>query len=147
MIPVKQTILHDPVNGQFGNCVSATLASLLHLPISEIPVFTGEDTQEQNIKINQFLKPYGLAIVTIKALDDYCHSSNIHGLYCGVAGESPRFAGTGHMCVGLDGAVEFDPHPDGTGLQKVDTLDLIVCLRPWEFIKREPVEPSEDLPF
>jgi hypothetical protein len=39
MIPVKQTVLHDPANGKVGNCFSAVLSSLLHIPIEDIPMF------------------------------------------------------------------------------------------------------------
>ena len=41
MIPTTQTILHDPDNGKIGNCLSAVLASLLHLPIELVPLCIG----------------------------------------------------------------------------------------------------------
>ncbi|MBK8896638.1 MAG: hypothetical protein IPN66_05310 [Candidatus Competibacteraceae bacterium] len=39
MNPTRQTILHDKEAGLFGNCLQATLASLLHMPIDEVPHF------------------------------------------------------------------------------------------------------------
>ena len=39
---VKQTIEHDPESGNWGNCFSAVLASLLDIPIEDVPVFSGE---------------------------------------------------------------------------------------------------------
>ncbi len=41
MKPTKQTVLHDPANGKHGNCLSAVLASLLHLPI-EAMIFSSQ---------------------------------------------------------------------------------------------------------
>ena len=50
---VKQTIEHDPEKGNCGNCFSAVLASLLDIPIEDVPVFSGEGWL---LRVNEFLR-------------------------------------------------------------------------------------------
>lgn len=56
MKPTKQTVLHDPANGKHGNCLSAVLASLLHLPIEDVPVFSEPHPKWQQ-DLNEWLRP------------------------------------------------------------------------------------------
>jgi len=50
MIKINDSIKHDPDNGTYGNCHQACLASLLELPLEEVPHFFDkgvfEDTED-----------------------------------------------------------------------------------------------------
>jgi hypothetical protein len=50
MKPTKQTVLHDLSNNQHGNCLSAVLASLLHIPIGDVPLFVTPETWVKDLK-------------------------------------------------------------------------------------------------
>ena len=131
MIPIKQTILHDPANGQYGNCLSAVLASLLHLPIETIPVFSDPERWEPDL--NEWLRPYGLAYVPLAVPDGWFSSRNIVGCYHEICGPTLRSADVLHAMVGIDGVPVHDPHPDNTGITKVDSIGVFIALMPWAF--------------
>lgn len=133
MIPTRQTILHDPENGKHGNCFSAVLASLLHIDIETIPVFS--DTTRWQRDLNAWLRPFGLAYIAISDFDVWADSLGIEGCYHEVAGNTSRSVDVLHACVGINGVVEFDPHPDGTGLTERTGHGLFIALRPWELVK------------
>lgn len=63
MIPIKQTIKHNPDNGQFGDCHRACIASILELPIEKVPHFGYDGNKDGQIfwnRINEFLHQFGL---------------------------------------------------------------------------------------
>ncbi len=131
MIPTTQTVLHDPDNGKHGNCLSAVLASLLHYPIDDVPLFINPDTWVKDL--NAWLRPKGLAYLQMSLPEGYMERSGVEGCYHEISGESPRSNDVWHACVGLDGVVTFDPHPDNTGIKPTEVVaGLFVALRPWE---------------
>lgn len=133
MIPTKQTILHDPENGQHGNCFSAVLASLLHLPIEDVPLFVDPDTWLDDT--NEWLRQFGLAYLVIDGrIKGALGASGIEVLWHEVSGETGR--DVLHSCVAKDGEVVFDPHPDDTGLSKIQWYGLLVALEPWKVAER-----------
>lgn len=138
MIPVTQTVLHDPDNGRFGNCFSAVLASLLHLPIDQVPSFyDSRDTNDTQWigRVNDWLRPYGLGYVSIDAsLAALMPEIKLSDVHHEIGGNTSRHAETLHSCVGADGSVAFDPHPDATGLTRVRSLGMFVALQPWQWI-------------
>lgn len=138
MIPVKQTILHDPDNGRFGNCFSAVLASLLHLPIDQVPIFydPSDSNEAQWIgRVNDWLRPFGLGYVLIDAaLSALMPEIKLSQVHHEIGGNTSRHAETMHSCVGFDGSVTFDPHPDATGLTQMRSLGLFVALQPWQWV-------------
>lgn len=131
MIPVTQTVLHDPANGLHGNCLSAVLASLLHLAIEDIPVFSDADRWVK--ELNAWLRPYGLAYLSFSAegLPQLFADFGISGLHHGIAGVSPRFTDAHHACVAKDGVLVFDPHPSRAGLGSLDSCGVFIVLEPW----------------
>lgn len=129
MIPTYQTILHNPANGQHGNCMSAVIASLLHLPIESVPVFTDPNTWRADL--NRFLRRFGLAYIEIVDFGKWCEDTDIRGCYHEAAGPSPRMPDVFHACVGVDGKVVFDPHPGAEGLDDVQTGGVFIALKPW----------------
>lgn len=139
MNPTKQTILHDPANGQHGNCLSAVLASLLHLEIDEVPVFQDNETWVKDM--NAWLKAYGLAYLSfpVKGYEGMLESLGIKGLHHEIGGMTNRFSDVCHSCIGEDGKLVFDPHPSNEGLNAgVESYGVFIALRPWELaeIKR-----------
>lgn len=136
MIPTTQTILHDPANGKHGNCLSAVLASLLHLPIEDIPVFS--DPGHWLKDLNAWLRPHGLAYLSFpdKGFNETLVDFGITGLHHEIAGMTTRFADVAHACVAEDGRVVFDPHPSADGLNAgVDAHGVFIALQPWRMVK------------
>jgi hypothetical protein len=130
MKPTKQTVLHDPANGKHGNCFSAVLASLLHLPIESVPVFSGPYPTWQQ-EVNVWLRQFGLAFVQMGDFENWCSTYGISGCYSEIGGKTARHTDVSHACVGRDGAVIFDPHPDDTGLTEVESAGVFIVLEPW----------------
>lgn len=101
-----------------GNCFSACVASVLELPIAEVPLFFSfEDSVNHNDdpiwwRIFQlWLEVHGIVAVCYVA-----PSPPIPGWpegYSLAGGVSPR-NGIMHECVALDGVLVHDPNPDRT---------------------------------
>lgn len=136
MIPIKQTVLHDPTKGQHGNCLSAVLASLLHLPIETIPTFN--DPENWLKDLNAWLKPRNLAYLSFpdNGFDNLLRDFGISGLHHEIGGSTNRWTDVGHSCVGEDGKLVFDPHPSNDGLNKgINCQGIFVALKPWLAMK------------
>jgi hypothetical protein len=143
MIPVEQRALHNPDKGIIGDCFSATLASILHLPIEEVPLFASCADDVWVKECNAWLSQFNLCYIPLQfdsmtATKEWVQHLGIKNLYHEAAGDSPRFPGTGHSTVGMDGVCVFDPHVEGIGLAK-DTneywIGLIISLTPWKNIE------------
>lgn len=125
----KQTKLHDPAKGIKGNCMVACYANVLDIPISSCPAFE---------ELFSCKKPNGFwwdAVVLWWKLMGYdygcveTHEQAIelaNGGYYFVSGKSPRFPDSYHLVIYRDGKLEFDPHPDGTGLLTEEYFECYV---------------------
>jgi hypothetical protein len=123
MHPVKQTILHDPDDGKFGNCAQAAFASLFELPIEEVPHFADgldnsiKDGTVFNTRVREWLNTMGYGTIVLNMvpenIEEWKPFIPYHHL---IAGLSPRHPGTYHVVVGKGGEIVHDPHPDDTGL-------------------------------
>lgn len=119
MKPADQEFLHKPEEGQYGDCQRAVIASLLDLPISEVPHFlqlAKGDPVEYWTGIQRFLATKGFAWLTVPAKSGAAFYGSENGVYHEISGPSPRGNGTQHAVVGLDGEIVFDPHPSRAGL-------------------------------
>lgn len=148
MIPTKQTVLHDPANGLHGNCLSAVLASLLHLPIDEVPLFVTPDTWVKDL--NAWLRPFGLAYCMVEYFECHIDAYGIEGMWHEVSGNTIRSKDVMHACVAKDGEFVFDPHPDETGLTKINCHGFFIALEPWRALTHEAhhrdlIEALDDL--
>lgn len=132
MKPTKQTILHDPAKGLHGNCLSAVLASLLHLPIEDVPLFITPETWVKDL--NAWLRPFGLAYCMVEDFDCHIDAYGIEGLWHEVSGNTSRSKDVTHACVAKDGEFVFDPHPDDTGLTKITCHGFFIALEPWRIL-------------
>jgi hypothetical protein len=112
VIPVDQTT-HGPTT---GNCFSACVASILELPISEVPFFMAPE---------QWWPPF-VEWCAMRGYDAvyFPNTEYVPLGYSIVGGPSYRWPGKLHACVALDGVVVHDPHPSKLGLPEVQ--DFIV---------------------
>jgi hypothetical protein len=123
---LQARVLQDTF-GERGNCASACYASLLGLPLSEVPNFVLSDQGEIDERgawqrERDWLKARGLALRTIHLWDgamlDLVHPDP--NLFCIAVGKSPRSKpgedGFFHAVIWKGDEVVHDPHPDGTGL-------------------------------
>jgi hypothetical protein len=121
-----------------GNCLSACIASLLELPIEEVPSFLDEITWK--LDLNKWLAPRGWFYLE-------CGWKNFPRImatpiYCIAGGPSPRDRSFEHCVVGRidnfgdpdDDAtsieVVWDPHPDGTDLVHVNDVGFLIPVDP-----------------
>lgn len=142
MKPVHQTI----TDRDQGNCWSAAIASVLELPIEEVPPFVKLDRSRFYELATEWLSKRGLMILRVRMPREYLTGDDIrfHHLpecVCIASGKSPR-GDYGHSVVGkiIDGhnfVMTHDPHPDGTGIEGMPwTFEFIVPLDPARMVLR-----------
>lgn len=114
MIPIDQTTFGVPD----GNCFSACVASILHVPLANVPSFCKhEDWWERFI---EWLKPRGYYALMIKHTPEWVPQ----GFHI-MSGKSPR--GTfQHSVVARSSEIVHDPHPSRAGIES--TIDHIVII-------------------
>ncbi len=121
MTPVHQTIR----DADTGNCFTASLASILDLPIDAVPNFAADHGDDWEAAAKAWLASRSLAFVTLgfAAYETFAatHFDNA-GRYCVLSGPS-TYPGRGHAVVGRvtpDGSIALahDPCPGGQGLPK-----------------------------
>jgi hypothetical protein len=128
--PVMQTRFYDPEappGEQRGNCLSAVVASLMHLPIEAVPNFVQEHVDTDGEKdwwqsCWRFIHEQGYHAVLLR--DETQPNSPFPLPKPGepylVSGISPRNPEVHHIVIYQDGRMLHDPHPDGTGLASLD---------------------------
>ena len=117
--------------GLGGNCLSACIASLLELPLSEVPSFHGdfpENTAEDNpeavqvfwANVHRFLnaRGYGMFHMDIDSPEDLKFMSG----YFLIGGKSPR--GYSHSVIYTKEGLAHDPHPEGGGVE-MSTISIV----------------------
>lgn len=114
MIPVTQTRLHienpDGTVLQKGNCYQAALASIMELPLDEVPNFIEMEDDVWYPIFLEFVKSKGF---------EYNWSYDVPKGYHIGSGISPRARKDKritHAVICLDGEMVFDVHPDRTGI-------------------------------
>ena len=119
MKPVDQEFVHKPEEGQFGDCQRAVIASLLELPIQEVPHFYVESDGDAVLfweLVQTFVGGHGYAYLSVPATSGIAFYGLYDGVYHEISGPSPRGNGTYHAVVGCDGEIVHDPHPSRAGL-------------------------------
>lgn len=142
MIPITQTkvVVRNSKGDMIihGNCYAAAIASILELPIEQVPnvelFFEPNDGFWLEI-MNKFLALRGLQIETddrfksfhrtIDELDgdDYSNKLLLKDEYYFVSGESPR--GVKHITIYQNGQLVHDPHPTREGLLSCEIFEVI----------------------
>jgi hypothetical protein len=112
LTPVYQTKSGPEV----GNCYQASVASLLGLPLEDVPDFGQEDDPERSYK--DFV--YGLGFVVLKP--PITLKPNCYYLAFGPS----IVTGRPHVVVYRAGRLEHDPHKGRNGLSSVEVIHLLV---------------------
>lgn len=141
MIPITQTKMHAPEDGVHGDCMSAVLASLLHLPIESVPMFTDPITWVKDL--NAWLLQFGLAYFMFENLDCEVEAYGVSGMWHEISGNTSRFADVQHACVARDCKVNFDPHPSRSGLTRIACHGVFIALEPWRVAAAYMAEPKK----
>lgn len=133
MKPVDQTTFGLPG----GNCFSACVASLLEIPIDEVPYFmgdtgevlAGDDPEKWFERFEQWLSPRGLYPIL---LDIHGISWRPAGLHI-LSGCSPRGRGRAddlHSVVAQGSEILHDPHPSRDSVLTIRDVTVLVPLNP-----------------
>lgn len=123
MIAVMQTKF-GPVE---GNCFSACIASILEIPLDDIPADLITRTHWFRA-INEWLRDSGRPWRMVCSREWLGASLQLDGVYSIAAGCSTR--GILHAVVQLGEEMVHDPHPDGTGIASVESRFLFVATNP-----------------
>lgn len=130
MWPQKQTILGT----ENGNCYPACLATLLCIPIAEVPNFYSEENrgrytpEESNNNIRRWLNGHGLDCLRL------VHTPNLMDWFRGTRTpivatiKSPRHEGFNHAVVYVGHHFAFDPHPDAKAEEGREIIEIEVFL-------------------
>ncbi len=122
MIKYRQTLF-----GEQGNCFSTCIASILELPLKDVPHFC--DFDDWLGETNAWLRERGLCYLEMPYPYDRSGSELIAGLgYHLIHGLGPR--GLLHSCVGYAGKIVHDPHPSDAGLLREDEIGILMPLDP-----------------
>lgn len=121
MTPVDQTEFWTGEPGSWGNCESAVIASLLDLPLTDVPHFLREAKGDPVAfweGINDFLESKGFVYRHYLWDEiDWTEAAKECDVYHCLAGPSPRAPGKiWHAVVGKNGQVVHDPHISKAGL-------------------------------
>ena len=115
MIPVDQTRYGDPG----GNCFSACVASLLELPIDDVPYFM----HDWPAAFDAWLEARGLCQVSVP----YDPSMGVPPGFYILGGQCPRGS---HAVVARGPDIVHDPHPSRVGLTHREDCTVLAPLDP-----------------
>jgi hypothetical protein len=144
---VDQTILAgDPKRK--GNCVAACVATLLGIPLTEVPHFIefgiayGDSEDVHDVSAGNNWWAMLLGFMAAKGwwpveLDSVTSGEVGETLF--VAGKSPR--GVSHQVLYREGRLWHDPHPSRDGIL---TVDEVIAWRPLPGFDHEPTSVEED---
>lgn len=125
MIPVDQTIMHDPEAGAIGNCMQAALASILELPLERVPHFVQlyPDSKECGDAMFAWLLQRHVLWMQLSGDDPVPDD-----MPCLLYGQSER--GVPHVVVGRGRTVAHDPHPSRAGLTEIQGIWVLHRYKP-----------------
>lgn len=124
--PVFQTIFGNGIGTEAGNCMPACLASILEIPLDDIPHFAGNHYEPRDFHkaVDEWLRSIGYRPIRMYVENIEECALYIEGWsdeFVLLSGDSPR-GDWAHIVVGKvsDHGYSFDvvhdPHPSGSGL-------------------------------
>lgn len=102
MKPTNQTTF-----GEYGNCFAACVASMLEIPLEDVPNFYQDRPSGWWFDFENWLKDYGYFPIILSP-------KFVLPVYYIVSGPASR--GFSHAVIYFDGELVFDPYPDGSGV-------------------------------
>ena len=124
MKPVDQTEFMDRRSEKRGNCLMASLASILEAPLDTMPVLSNANDDGTWWDLLQIAcNANGYAAIYWTNGGD-CPAFKPYGYHI-ANGPSPR-GDFGHSVVALDGEIVHDPHPSRLGLRMPITSWILV---------------------
>lgn len=151
MTPQRQLIVnHNEAAGQYGDCFRACVASILDVPISDVPhrypdrsawerYGQGEGGQlewHEGDPIVDWLAQRGLRILMRRINGEWTLAEVLHevayynpGVHWIIGGSSR--SGHGHVCVARDHEVVWDPHPSND--KHLTPSRMMECDHPYWF--------------
>ncbi len=124
MKPVDQTRVSSPENPHNGNCFCACVASLLELPIEEVPDFNSMP-DSWFMPFIRFLRKNGYEFGGTGKPENLKDEKGVDGFVI-VEGSSYRdFVTRGHAVIYKNGILAHDPHPSKSGLKEVQNYLII----------------------
>lgn len=137
-MPVHQTTFYP-----LGNCYAACIASILELPLEDVPDFFNVKEGEDRFDAGyagwaRWLGERGYGIIRVLPMFDGVWLAPMHlkePWYCIASGPSPRFPCAHAIVWGFSddhGGPVHDPHPEGGyfGTNDPKSFDLIVRRQP-----------------
>lgn len=121
VIPVMQT---EFGRGK-GNCFAACIASVMELDLLMVPNFCCQGESDWVTACNSWLNQYGLSLFTVVFKTGTFVPIDVYYLMAG-----PSVRGLLHSVVAFDGKMVHDPHPDGTGIEEIQEIDLFIINDP-----------------
>ncbi|KKK72438.1 hypothetical protein LCGC14_2903880 [marine sediment metagenome] len=147
MIKVDQTTFGMPG----GDCFSACIASILELPLADVPYFMGQTEEEGEEwwgKFEEWALPRGFYPILLNLTTEW-RPSGLHVL----SGKSPRGNFPHSLVASGKGEIIHDPHPSRDGIDSRDDVVLLIPFDPAEKATRilrailEADERGQGLPF
>lgn len=146
MTPIDQTrfAIELPLTEAPGNCWAACIASVLEVPLTEVP--DESDYWKPGMSHRDSWRPYQKAVfswlrnrgyVTIEIPEKQVFfSGDTFNPLVILSGPSPRNSEVNHAVVGRGREIIHDPHPSRDGLARIDGKD-------WWYEILVPVDPSK----
>ncbi len=121
MTPVKQEFRHKPDEGIYGDCHRAVIASLLGLPLNQVPHFAEGNVSDRefNERVERFLNKWGYTSVafpvsnSLPDLLEWMFHLSPNAYYI-LGGESRN--GVNHSVICHKGKIVHDPSLDVSGI-------------------------------
>jgi hypothetical protein len=121
---------------QVGNCMSACIASMIGIPLADVPNFCAEKDGSWSDRANAWLVQHGIQLLTFET-DPVSWAPDYRRTVCIAGGKSPR-GDWEHAVLWREGQLFWDPHPDGTGFvgEPID-YTVVVLVDPEAFDRRQ----------
>lgn len=121
---ITQTTFPDPANPGSGNCTEASVASILGLPLCDVPNFRANGADSYNFWrcFRMFLSERGF--YAMRRDEDFGPEGVLH------LASGPSARGCPHMVVRMGPQIVHDPHPSRVGLLRVDHVWMLIPFDP-----------------